>query len=68
MKTTLFVALMLGMSVTVTGCGRSAKATTNVSTVSAGQQLTDLQKAYESGAITEKEYNKKREQILRDKN
>ncbi|MGJ8583955.1 MAG: SHOCT domain-containing protein [Marinosulfonomonas sp.] len=70
MKNTTLVVLMLGMSLAVSGCGRSSKAvtTTNVSTVSAGQELTDLKAAYDSGAITEKEYNKKRDQILKSKN
>jgi uncharacterized membrane protein len=30
-----------------------------------GQELLDLQQAYEKGAITEKEYKKAKEQILR---
>ena len=37
---------------------------TNITTTTTGQQLIDLQKAYESGAISEKDYNKKKQEIL----
>ena len=35
-----------------------------VVTTTTGQQLTDLQKAYESGAITKEEYDKMRKDII----
>jgi hypothetical protein len=35
-----------------------------VITTTTGEQLTDLQKAYESGAITKEEYEKMRKDII----
>lgn len=49
----------------LTACGSSAN--TQVSTTSTGQELIDLQDAYDRGLITEKEYQKKRQQILKKK-
>lgn len=57
--------LLLCSALTVTACGRSAKNTTNVSTSTTGQELTDLKTAYEAGAMSEAEYEKKRKQILK---
>lgn len=49
------------------GSGGSAttKTETTINTTTTGQQLIDLQKAYESGALSEKEYNRQREEILK---
>ena len=46
------------------GGGSSSKTETHINTTTTGQQLIDLQKAFESGAITEKEYNKQKQEIL----
>ncbi len=35
-----------------------------VQTKTSGEQLMDLQKAYESGAIDEKQYNKMKQEII----
>ena len=53
---TAFVILSVGL--TTTGCG-GRKSTTTVETTNTtlGQELVDLQQAYEKGIITEKEYN-----------
>ena len=50
-------------STSVMPCG--AKVSTSNVSVTKGQQLMDLQKAYEGGIITEKEYNKQKEAILK---
>jgi uncharacterized membrane protein len=51
-------------------CGGSKKEVVEktpvqVETESAGEQLMDLQKAYESGAISEDQYNKMKEDIIK---
>lgn len=46
------------------GGGSSTRAETNINSTTTGQQLIDLQKAYESGALSEKEYTKQKEIIL----
>lgn len=62
--------VMVALGATLSGCcgggTKEVKQTSpvNVETKSAGEQLMDLQKAYESGAITEKEYNKMRQDVI----
>lgn len=46
------------------GGGTSTKAETTINSTTTGQQLMDLKKAYDSGAITEKEYSRQKELIL----
>jgi hypothetical protein len=48
---------LLFMSLTISGCGRKQKTTVTTSTTTLGQELVDLQQAYEKGIITQKEYN-----------
>lgn len=58
----LCVIALLGVS----ACGHGrVKTTTNVETTTTGQQLIDLKTALDDGAITEKEYEKKRKEILK---
>jgi hypothetical protein len=55
----------LGLTGMLTGCGGGgADSTVHNTTVSKGQALIDLKKAYDSGAISEREYEKQREKIL----
>jgi hypothetical protein len=52
---TAFVILSVGL--TTTGCGgRKATATVESTNTTLGQELIDLQQAYEKGIITEKEF------------
>ena len=62
---TVLVALSMG-GCCCPGSGGSAttKAETTINSTTTGQQLIDLQKAYESGAITETQYNKEKQEIL----
>lgn len=62
------IAIVLGTG--VSGCGGGGAKTqtqTDIRTTTTGQELMDLQKAYESGAITEKEYEQQRKRILQKK-
>ena len=62
----ILFSLVLSTSVVpwLTGCG-STKVTTQ-SKSSVGEQLTDLDKAYKDGVITEKEYQKLKRRIIKD--
>jgi len=63
----LIMAIALSSTLMLAGCGGGgADSTVNNTTVSKGQALIDLQKAYEAGAMTEREYNKERERILEE--
>jgi len=57
----IFTIVMGGLFV---GCGGGG-AQVQQSNVSLGQELTDLQAAYEKGIITEKEYKKSKKELLK---
>jgi uncharacterized membrane protein len=60
------VIILLFSGVGFIGCGgRSAEIKAKQTTL--GQELTDLDKAYKDGIITEKEYNKAKKDILKGK-
>lgn len=59
----LAVALTLSQ---LSGCwGGGSRVQSNISTTTEGQQLIDLKKAYDEGAISETEYERKKKQILK---
>jgi len=58
---------VIGLTSTFVGChGGGAKVQSDITTTTKGQQLMDLQKARDSGAISEKEYQELRKNILKD--
>jgi ABC-type glycerol-3-phosphate transport system substrate-binding protein len=64
----VIVAMVLGFG--VAGCGGGGAKTqqqTELTTTTVGQQLLDLQKAYEAGAISKEEYEKEKQKILSGK-
>jgi len=62
----IFGLLIVALAATSACVPRRAKQTTNVSTVSTGQQLTDLKAALDSGAISQAEFDKKQKEILKN--
>ncbi len=56
----VLIALSLGLA----ACGGGG-ATTAIETQTTGQQLIDLKAALDAGVITQREYDTKRQQILR---
>lgn len=62
MKRTSILVISAACLVVLSGCGSSHEM--KVTSQTTGQELIDLKKAYDSGVITEKEYNNQREAIL----
>ena len=56
--------LMLLVTFSLTGCGGGG-ATMEAKTTTTGQELLDLDKAYKAGLMTEKEYDKKKKEIMK---
>ncbi len=72
MKRPGMTAVMIAMilATTVSGCGgggAKSQTQTDVRTTTTGQELLDLQKAYESGAMSKNEYEKQKKKILQRK-
>lgn len=67
--TALGLASFLGLAaVTLTGCGGDDERTVvKNESASRGQQLMDLQRAYDNGAISRREYEREREKVLKEK-
>jgi hypothetical protein len=68
-----FVALgliLMLLSATACGClgGGNGKTKVETTTTTLGQELSDLQKAHESGAIDDKQYEKARKELLKKYN
>lgn len=51
------------LSIALAGCGGGSADVTNT-TVSEGQELIDLKRAYDLGVITEEEYEDERREIM----
>lgn len=61
--TTFFIVTVMVSAFAVSGCG-GTDVRNQTSTTTTGQELLDLKKALDAGVITEKEYNRKREEVL----
>ncbi len=67
MRTLVKASLIFALLTAVGGlaaCGSSS--TTQVSTATTGQQLTDLKTALDNGVISKSEYDRKRKEILKN--
>lgn len=58
----IFIA-MFGLYIALAGCG-GADVNNQTTSVSQGQQLIDLQRAYKSGAITKDQYEEQKQKVL----
>jgi uncharacterized membrane protein len=64
----LLLAGLIALAPNFVGCGGGgAKVQTQSRSTTKGQELMDLEEAYKKGIITEKEYNKQKKQILKEK-
>lgn len=63
-RATRAAVLGLAIAVTLAACGGNEVVRPTVS-VSVGQQLIDLKKAHDSGALTDKEYKSQREKLIK---
>ena len=65
----LTLVLIVLMSVSFMACGGGTKTdvVTETSTTTLGQELQDLDKAYKDGIISEKEYEKAKEKLIKKK-
>jgi len=59
--------LVVVIGLTVSGCGGGAKVKAETRTTTLGQELTDLDKAYKSGVLSEKEYKSAKDKLLKAK-
>jgi len=63
----VFLVVAFTACAAVAGCGSSSKATvtvTGTTTVSTGQELIDLKRALDAGAISQRDYDKVRKILL----
>jgi hypothetical protein len=58
------VAALLFAGLVAAGCGGGADVRTTTTTVSVGQQLIDLKKARDSGAMTTQEFEKAKRELI----
>ena len=69
MKYTCIALLVAVLTIPFAGCGGGGSKSSTTSTVetrttTTGQELMDLQKAFNAGVITEREYNAQKKKIL----
>jgi hypothetical protein len=64
----MIIALGVAACLTLTGCVSSSKSkvtVTGTTTISKGQELTDLQRALDAGAISQRDYDSVRAKLLK---
>ena len=64
-KKSILAASVIALTLGLSACGGGGATTKVDARGTQGQQLLDLKAAYDKGVITEKEYNKTKERILR---
>ena len=63
---TLALVSLIALVSTFAGCGGGTRVQSEISTTTKGQQLLDLKKALDSGAISQKEYEALRKKVIED--
>ena len=70
MKASGYIAAAVLLAAILGGCcgggGSQVQNTTSTKTTTLGQELSDLKKAYDAGAITEEQYNKMKQDIIKN--
>jgi uncharacterized membrane protein len=64
LKHSALATVIMALTLSLTACGGSSTKTTVNNQETQGKQLMDLKEAYDKGVITEKEYEKAKEDIL----
>lgn len=67
MKNPLVWITAIALGASLAACGGGNDVRSDIRTVTVGQELIDLQKAYDGGVISKEEYDKLRQNILRGK-
>ncbi|MEZ5573474.1 MAG: SHOCT domain-containing protein [Halioglobus sp.] len=67
LKKTVLSATALALVIGLSGCGGNDTQTTVKTTETQGKQLLDLKEAYDKGVISESEYNRTKNDILKQK-
>ena len=64
---TLVLIVLMSLNFMACGGGTKTDVVTETSTTTLGQELQDLDKAFKDGIITEKEYKKAKEKLIKKK-
>jgi len=64
-KKTVLLASVMALALGLSACGGSDTQTTVKTTETQGKQLLDLKEAYDKGVISESEYKKTKNEILK---
>ena len=68
MKITTILPALLACGALLGGCGGDTNVIQGTTSISKGQELTDLQRALNEGAITQSEYDSLRAKVMRRPN
>jgi uncharacterized membrane protein len=64
-RKSVIAASVIALTLSLSACGGGGATTKVDARGTQGQQLLDLKEAYDKGVITEKEYNKTKDKILK---
>jgi uncharacterized membrane protein len=68
MKASRYIAVLVLLAALLGGCcgGGGSQVQNTTKTTTLGQELSDLKKAFDAGAITEEQYNKMKQDIIKN--